>query len=283
MLRPLTMIRPKFVELTRVMLGKIGLSVIKKSQLDGHLVNSKAAFDLKFLRNMPQQSMHKIIDLMLESKSQLRQDLFVITALNFKTRGTFVEFGATDGVTLSNSWMLEARFEWSGVLAEPARIWHNSLAENRVCAIDHCCVWRTSGDNIKFHETNWSEISTAAEFLDADHHGTLRKSARSYNVQTISLIDLLTKHHCPTVIDYLSIDTEGSELSILENFDFSRFRFRVITCEHNFTRNRDDIYRLLVSKGYIRVLENISEFDDWYVLPDEIENYDFLQFISDLS
>jgi hypothetical protein len=84
-------------------------------------------------------------------------------------------------------------------------------------------------------------------------------------VRTISLVDLLDQHHAPQIIDFLSIDCEGSEFAILENFDFAKYRFRVIVCEHNFTPMREKIYQLLVSNGYRRVYEGFSYVDDWYV------------------
>ena len=76
--------------------------------------------------------------------------------------------------------------------------------------------------------------------------------------------DLLNKYDAPDVIDYLSIDTEGSELDILTAYDFSRI-FKVITVEHNYTDNREKIHDLLSSKGYVRIMENLSKWDDWYV------------------
>ena len=45
-----------------------------------------------------------------------------------------------------------------------------------------------------------------------------------------------------------------------------KYKFRVITSEHNFTQNREKIYTLLKKQGYERKFEDISEFDDWYVL-----------------
>jgi hypothetical protein len=68
------------------------------------------------------------------------------------------------------------------------------------------------------------------------------------------------------MMDYLSIDTEGSEYDILSSFNFDKYKFRVITSEHNFTQNREKIYTLLKKQGYERKFEDISEFDDWYVL-----------------
>ena len=80
----------------------------------------------------------------------------------------------------------------------------------------------------------------------------------------MSLNDL-DRHGAPAVIDYLSIDTEGSEFEILNAFDFSRHRFSVITCEHNFSAQRQEIYERLVRNSYVRVFDGLSRWDDWYV------------------
>jgi hypothetical protein len=76
---------------------------------------------------------------------------------------------------------------------------------------------------------------------------------------------MLGKYNAPKTIEYLSIDTEGSEYEILSGFNFSKYDFRVITCEHNFSPQREKISSLLTEKGYLRLFERISDFDDWYV------------------
>ena len=199
------------------------------------------------------------------SKSQLGQDIFVLSVLGFKRNGFFVEFGSTNGVDYSNTLVMEKIFGWKGILSEPAKTWHRHLSLNRNSFIERKAVWKDSDSKLIFNETDQAEYSTISHFSDLDMHKATRLQGKKYNVETISLNDLLLKYSAPTVIDYLSIDTEGSEIDILESFDFNCYTFSVITVEHNYTEARIRIYDLLTSKGYRRVNEDISQFDDWYV------------------
>lgn len=263
--RLLAAYRRSAVKSGKAILGRMGLSVLKAAQLEQLLEASRSQFDLKFVRSFATDKAHDIIDLFPASKAQLRQDVFALLALQMKKGGYFVEFGATDGVTLSNTFLLEKQFGWTGILAEPARVWRERLCNARECAISLECVWPRSGEVVEFCETPWSEISTSKEHLESDGHKGLRADYKSYAVRSISLSDLLKKHNAPQIIDYLSIDTEGSEFEILNNFPFEDYSFNVITCEHNYTENREKILALLSKNGYVRVLDNLSDFDDWYV------------------
>ena len=109
-------------------------------------------------------------------------------------------------------------------------------------------------------------LSTLENFTSIDLYKDLRKDGVLYYTKTISLLDLLDKYNAPKTIDYLSIDTEGSEYDILSSFDFSKYKFKIITCEHNFTEQREKIFNLLTSKGYRRKYTDISNVDDWYFL-----------------
>jgi FkbM family methyltransferase len=201
------------------------------------------------------------------SPSQLGQDLFVLHQLNWKRGGYSVEFGATDGKLLSNSWLLDRHFGWQGILAKPGRAWRDALiAQQRNAHLEFACVWSETGATLTFTETADAEFSTLSEFAKRDQHD--RSDAQTYDVETISLLDMLDKFQAPAVIDYLSMDTEGSEIAILEAFDFSRYRFRCITCEHNYTPDRERIFALLSRHGYRRVHERFSQYDDWYVSED---------------
>ena len=201
----------------------------------------------------------------LESKSQLKQDIFVLLETNFKTDGFFVEFGATDGINLSNTFLSEKEFNWDGILAEPNTQWHKDLKNNRSVKIETNCVWSKSGETLNFMELEDKEFSTIEEFSDNDDHKRSSKRFIKSKVKTISLEDMLDKHGAPSKIDYLSIDTEGSEFDILKDFDFEKYDIKIITCEHNFTKSRKDIFSLLTSNGYQRKLTGASKFDDWYV------------------
>jgi FkbM family methyltransferase len=202
-----------------------------------------------------------------KSKSQFLQDVFVLSELGFKRNGYFVEFGATNGVDLSNTHLLENVFGWNGILAEPSKNWHESLMQNRQCHIEKSCVWSKSNETLVFNQARDAAYSTIDTFSQSDMHTQIRQDGERYEVQTISLMDLLNKYNAPQTIDYLSIDTEGSELEILSHFDFSKYRFRVITCEHNFTPAREAIFNLLSPHGYLRKHPALSFCDDWYVLP----------------
>ena len=202
-----------------------------------------------------------------DSKSQILQDLFVLHTVNCKPTGFFVEFGATNGITLSNTHILEVKFGWKGILAEPARCWTAALRANRKCEVDSRCVWTATGEKLPFLETSDAELSTVDTFANRlDVHTTTRATNERYDVETVSLTDLLLAHNAPRQIDYLSVDTEGSEYPILLHFDFEAFDVKVITVEHNYVeKDRDQIQRLLNSKGYLRVFEKFSQWDDWYV------------------
>jgi len=242
--------------------------LIKSSSLEvlHHEVNRNRSLDFQLIQSLNHEHAYRLLPLFEKSKAQLRQDLLVLSMTNFKDYGYFVEFGATDGIRLSNTYLLETEFHWTGILSEPARVWHESIGKNRPNSIiSHGCVWSRSREYLNFNETLVPELSTLENFSSLDSHGPSRQTGTSYTVESISLEDLLKTSGAPDYIDYLSIDTEGSEYEILKSFDFDKYSFGVITCEHNFTKNRELIYELFLKNGYERIFSTISQFDDWYV------------------
>lgn len=243
-----------------------GLAVVRHKTLDRYRKYERAVDELEMLLELPRNMAPNVLDIINGYTSQLRQEIFVLTELNFKRNGYFVEFGATNGFNLSNTYILEKKYGWSGILAEPAECWRSELVRNRSALIDTRCVWKVSNDKLTFQEVDYAELSTIKQISTQDGHGAARKNSKEYVVDTVSLNDLLDQHNAPDTIDYLSIDTEGSEYEILMNYDFSKRKIKIITCEHNYTGDRDKIYKLMVNNGYVRKYENLSKWDDWYVL-----------------
>lgn len=206
--------------------------------------------------------LHYARDNSFRAYSQVGQDLLA-EFLKEGRPGYFVEFGATDGVEFSNTLMLE-QSGWTGILAEPARMWHEKLAKNRRCIIDHRCVWEIDGDWLQFEEKEAGTLSTIVDYTDRDARGYAMTD--TYKVETVSLNTLLADHNAPSHIDLLSVDTEGSEPRILASVDFSRYSFGLVAVEHCYKpEDRDSIYATMTAAGYRRILTDLSFHDDWYV------------------
>jgi len=204
---------------------------------------------------------------MLEKKavSQLGQDLWVLKQTGYKRGGFFVEFGATDGVLLSNTWLLEKEFGWRGICAEPNPKFFERLGKNRNCTVSDACIGSETGKEIEFIFAD--AYGGIADHAGADLHAGKRAAYGEIGVRakfiTISLHDFLKRHDAPRQIDYLSIDTEGSEWEILRSFPFSEWQIDLLTVEHNFTPQREQIRALLSGLGY-RFVER--EWEDWFYL-----------------
>lgn len=202
------------------------------------------------------------------TNAQLKQDVLVMILTNYKQQGYFVEFGSCDGIFLSNTYLLEKNYQWNGILAEPTRKYHDPLRQNRSCCIDHRAVYTHSNDRIDFREVfGIEEVSGINATLPPDSFRKKRdKNFEIHSVETISLEDLLKFHNAPRQIDYLSIDTEGSEFEILSNFSFANYSIDIITIEHNFLEERrSNIKNYLSSKNYVQIFSHRSQWDDWYV------------------
>jgi FkbM family methyltransferase len=159
--------------------------------------------------------------------------------------GTFIDIGATDGITRNNTYALERDYEWNGICIEPVLHSYVELRKNRKCLTLHAAV---TGNN---------RVGVARFFEDPGNHevSKLQESAKN-------LITCVSLNHVAAIlnrpIDYLSIDTEGAELEILASFDFYRYPVHVINFEHNDhwgpaqKANKAAIETLLIVNGYYK-------------------------------
>lgn len=206
--------------------------------------------------------------------SQFGQDLWLVRhAFGGRTGGTFVEAGASDGRTGSNTWLLERSYGWTGLCIEANAAFFARLRSARSCACAHACIADVARD-VEFLEggreyagmvhalstRHWRTLSTcvpAARYRDAA--GNLRVT----RMRAVPLAQLLDAHGLPPVIDLLSLDTEGSEADILRTFPFARYRFNVIVVEHYAgPQAKEEIFALLSGSGYVRIRE--TAYEDFY-------------------
>ncbi len=208
----------------------------------------------------------ELLNYLLYSKSEIDQEL--IAFLLIGRNGYFVEFGACDGIVGSNTYFLEKTQGWKGVLSEPIPEWYENIKNHRnVEAFPYAISGNFQG-KLEFIETNQPGLSTIKGYEDSDRHHSHRLEGKRYMVETTTLKNLLELAGSPKEIDFLSMDTEGSELDILLEFPFDEFSFRFISIEHNHSENREKLKDLMNSKGYKEILPEFSRGDWWFVPSD---------------
>ena len=184
--------------------------------------------------------------------SQFNQDQFVYNKyFQNKNNGYFVDIGAHDGVTFSNSKFFED-LGWDGVCIEPNPIVFSLLESNRNCK----CVEKAISDSKKisqfFQIIDGPDMLSGLvdEFTDTGIHRInqeLKDAVDGFdyiNVECDLFENIVSQNH----IDFLSLDTEGNEMKILQSIDFEKFNIDVITLENNEYDNKFQLY--LKDKGY---------------------------------
>lgn len=234
-------------------------------------------FPVALWRRLKQQDMRNLAQYIPELNSQYGQDLFVLCcALNIpEMPRVFVEAGAADGIQWSNTRILESECGWSGVLVEPCRGFEESLRGNRSSQIDTRCLVPRGGPQILFREVrppstrfpiSSPELSCIDNLSPADWASNVRaNNSITYKVDTVDFNQLKSEHCLPDRIGYLSLDTEGSELQILQSIDWSQCEIDVLTVEHGNRKTKSDLRKFMNDKGYQPVLEDVSQCDFWFV------------------
>jgi FkbM family methyltransferase len=201
------------------------------------------------------------------SFSQLQQDLVALwlkkKIFGTEDQGYFVEFGATNGIQLSNTFMLEKIYAWNGLLCEPSINYYHLLQKNRNVTTDNRCVFSTSGEVLEFVDYDVGEHSSISGFSRNGQFCNGDQEKVRYQVESVTLEVLLTSRNAPKLIHFLSIDTEGSEYEILKNFEFHKWEIVFVCVE--LSHNSDLIVEIMMSNGYLRILSDYSRWDGWFV------------------
>jgi len=221
-----------------------------------------------------------IVSNLKETHSQSFQDLWVAyesyrnDPQSCDTR-FYVEFGAHDGQDGSNTLFLDNKYLWDGLLIEPNPHTYKKLnahsLEHRLGGyeIENKAIYDVTGELMPFTATlDDHQFSTFSENLSQVPR-ELSQNIQHLFVHTATLYDILDIWDAPKIVDYVSMDTEGSEYRILKKFleeNKSTYKVGMWTIEHNYKPERESIYQLMIENGYIRKFEEYSRWDDFYIL-----------------
>jgi FkbM family methyltransferase len=205
--------------------------------------------------------------------SQYQQDEFIDSHFQYKRDGVFVDIGAHDGINISNSYFLETNRGWTGLCVEANPDVHESLVKNRPNPQVHkecVAVYDKDDQEITFLQiTGYSEmLSGVRESYDPRHEQRIERElsicggqAKPITVRTSTLKTLLNKYGL-THVDYLSIDTEGSELNILKGIDWNAVYIDVIGVEINYDKQGQEIAEYMESLNMYDVI--LKYKTDWF-------------------
>lgn len=173
----------------------------------------------------------------------------------------YIEIGANDGVSQSNTLALELFYGWRGLLIEPISSTFGKLKKNRSkrrnFLLNSACVSRSYAEQTV--DLLYSDLMSVALGLDSDvrdpvaHAFSGKKflspqdSTRVETVPATTMTRALEKAGAPTQIGLLSLDVEGAELEVLKGLDFRTYQIDWILVE---SRQVDRISALLSRNGY---------------------------------
>lgn len=202
--------------------------------------------------------------------SHIGQDAWVALCLG-KRDGYFLDFGAFDGLTHSNTFVLENNYGWQGLCVEPNPTSYAQLCRHRRAVCVPAAVVGGGPETLMLVDAHG--LSSLESWAEKDANAALRASARKRTVavRTINPISLMDHFDVPERIDYLSLDVEGPEIEIVERL-LRQYRRRIAmaTIEHNCEAWKQHTIRGLMLKAGYRVVEGHSRHDDFFWMPDMI-------------
>ena len=209
----------------------------------------------------------------MEDPSQVNQATYLLKYLNYKS-GFFIEAGANDGISMSNTYMYEFFMDWKGLLVEPNENRYNKCKENRPNSIVEN-VALVSSDYQKDYirgsfdgDTNSMTarvIDFRQEVFNKNYFKEILLHLRQRKIVKVraSTLDNLIKKHKIKTIDLLYLDTEEYELPILNGINLDKIRPKFIVVEIFPNENSfNSINDHLENNKYI-FCERIPDSDDY--------------------
>lgn len=204
----------------------------------------------------------------LKYYSQLHQDKFVDDFLNQKESGFFIDIGAHDGVSCSNTKFFEEYRGWKGICIEPGPAEFKKLLENRDSININACVSNYDGESEYTYIEGYSMMLSglSEDYID-NHERRINNEVNQHggNITKLSMpvfkLQTILDNHGIIDVDYCSIDTEGSEYNIIKSIDFDKTNIKIFSIENNY--GDTIIKNYLETKGY--TLQTKIQWDDIFV------------------
>lgn len=182
---------------------------------------------------------------------------FYIEHPHLNKNSFFIELGADSGLTFSNTLALERHLGWNGICIEANPYAFSELQKNRRCHTEQSLVYSKNNKTVQFLIRSGKRMLSGI----ANHVPNLHRRNRNIvDMKTTTLHNILKKYNAPKFIEFLSLDTEGSEYEILKNFPFKQFTFGLILVERG--QHTQELYELLKTNKYKIILR--KKKDDLY-------------------
>lgn len=184
-----------------------------------------------------------------------------------KKMGTCVEVGGFDGVTGSNTYFFE-KLGWRCLVVEPMPAFCKKIRDARSCEVVEMAASDKLGE-VEFHVAVGVETLSTIE-KDENHFARIRslsqQEVEKITVKTARLDDILLERGI-TTIDFLTIDVEGHEMSVLAGMSFSTNSPRIVIIEDNSHGLDPQVKKFMQSVSYIRFKK--TGCNDWYAKKDD--------------
>ncbi|MFH1706668.1 MAG: FkbM family methyltransferase [Planctomycetota bacterium] len=192
------------------------------------------------------------------SHAQHGEEYFLWGRCGFKPKGVFIEIGAYDGSTLSNSLFFE-QIGWRGMLVEA----HPDLAaqcrrSRPEALVVHAALGTRDGGETTFSMVRGTSGHDTLSFVSADGRHLRRITAQGGTIEAVTVpartLRGLVAQHGLEDVDWISIDVEGAELEVLKGAGLGTFKPGLLLIEDN-SRGASSAVRDYVGQfGYTRVM-----------------------------
>jgi FkbM family methyltransferase len=164
------------------------------------------------------------------SYSQAGEDLWLERAIGNKTNGFYIDIGAYDPHHLSNTKHFYKK-GWSGINVEPNKLCHANFVRERPRDLNLNVGIDMNRGNLTFYVMDSAPLSTFSKEKAEENEKLGYKIISKDSVEVITLTDLFEKHVGDKLVDFVSIDAEGLDVSVMEGNDWNRWRPKAICIE----------------------------------------------------